>query len=54
MSDFTASVKVIESIRSILNVDVPLEELEELVHHYQQEMRMMKMKREEPTAPMYG
>ena len=54
INDFTASVKVLKTIGSVLSLDVPTDELEELVHHYQEEIRMMRMKKEEPIAPMYG
>ncbi len=54
MGDFSASVKVLQTLGNVLSTEIPTEELEELVHHYQDEIRMLKVRKEEPTAPMYG
>lgn len=52
--DFNAAINVVNALSSILSVDIPTDELVELSHRYEQELRMLEKRTKEPQTPMYG
>ncbi|NPA86685.1 MAG: proteasome assembly chaperone family protein [Candidatus Diapherotrites archaeon] len=51
--DFEASLRVVEALGKILNVDIPTDELVELSHRYEHEINLLKRKTQS-EVPMYG
>ncbi len=53
--DFNAAITTIRALSSIIGRDIPTEELLELAHKYEHEMKMLQQKLGQSTStPMYG
>jgi uncharacterized protein len=52
--DFQDAISVIRFLSGFLGVNIPLEELEELAHRYETEIKLLQRKMEMPDSPMYG
>ncbi len=52
--DFEASIRVVDAISRLTGKEVPLEELREMAHKYEHEIRMLQKKLETPQTPIYG
>ena len=53
--DFRAAVAVVEALSRLLNRDIPTEELLDLAHEYEHELKVIQKRMEESTsAPIYG
>ena len=52
--DFNAAISVVRFLSTFLGTNIPTEELEEMAHRYDTEIRLLQRKMEMPDSPMYG